>query len=123
MHERINTIEGLSKTADCGGNGHENPSRNITGYGDYHNWVKKSIFWDLPYWEELLLRHNLDFMHIEKNFFDNLMKTLLNVPGKTKDNVKSRMDLPSICRRPDLELTTDGKAPVPIFRLSKEGKQ
>ncbi|XP_039135718.1 uncharacterized protein LOC120273139 [Dioscorea cayenensis subsp. rotundata] len=30
-------------------------------------WKKRSIFFDLPYWEHLLLRHNLDVMHIEKN--------------------------------------------------------
>ncbi|XP_010436745.1 PREDICTED: uncharacterized protein LOC104720554 [Camelina sativa] len=121
LYERIRSIEGVFRTVDCGGKGHDNPARTITGYGDYHNWVKQSIFWDLPYWADLLLRHNLDFMHIEKKFFDNLIKTLLNVPGKTKDNVKSRMDLPSICRRPDLEVTPDGKAPVPKFRLSKDG--
>ena len=30
------------------------------------NWDKKSIFFDLPYWKTLLLRHNFDVMHIEK---------------------------------------------------------
>ncbi|XP_039145579.1 uncharacterized protein LOC120282799 [Dioscorea cayenensis subsp. rotundata] len=29
-------------------------------------WKKKSIFFTLPYWKHLLLRHNLDVMHIEK---------------------------------------------------------
>ena len=29
-------------------------------------WKKKSIFFSLPYWEEHMLRHNLDLMHIEK---------------------------------------------------------
>ena len=38
-------------------------------YGEKHNWIKRSIFWDLPYWKDNLLRHNLDVMHIEKNFF------------------------------------------------------
>jgi hypothetical protein len=28
-------------------------------------WNKRSIFFELPYWETNLLRHNLDFMHIE----------------------------------------------------------
>ncbi|KAL0377219.1 UNVERIFIED_CONTAM: hypothetical protein Scaly_0839500 [Sesamum calycinum] len=40
------------------------------GYGSDHKWTKKSIFWDLPYWSTLLIRHNLDVMHIEKNVFD-----------------------------------------------------
>lgn len=121
LYERINSIRGVFRSVDCGGNGHI--PRNIDGYGDYHNWIKKSIFWDLPYWENQLLRHNLDVMHIEKNFFDNIMHTILNVAGKTKDNLKSRLDLPTVCRRKDLEVTTAGRAPVPIFRLSNEAKR
>jgi len=35
----------------------------IDGYGEWHNWTKRSIFW---YWKDNLLRHNLDVMHIEK---------------------------------------------------------
>ncbi|KAK6793985.1 hypothetical protein RDI58_007438 [Solanum bulbocastanum] len=35
-------------------------------------WNKKSIFFYLPYWKTLLLRHNLDVMHIEKNICDNI---------------------------------------------------
>ena len=34
--------------------------------GKNTGWKKRSIFWDLPYWEDLLVRHNLDVMHIEK---------------------------------------------------------
>ena len=123
LRERINNIEGLKKIVDCGGNGHEKPASIINGYGKDHNWVKKSIFWELPYWENLLLRHNVDFMHVEKNFFDNLINTVLNVPGKTKDNAKSRMDLPDLCRRSQLHMKDDGTMPVPIFRLSKEEKK
>ncbi|XP_013751660.1 uncharacterized protein LOC106454022 [Brassica napus] len=92
LYERINQIDGLKCSVVCGGNGHI--PRDIDGYGDYHNWIKKSIFWEFPYWENQLLRHNLDVMHIEKNYFDNIMNTVLNVPGKTKDNLKSRLDLP-----------------------------
>ena len=52
-----------------------------------HNWKKKkSIFFQLPYWKMLLLRHNLDVMHIEKNVCDSIIGTLLNIEGKTKDN-------------------------------------
>ncbi|XP_012568913.1 uncharacterized protein [Cicer arietinum] len=38
----------------------------LFGYGVIHNWTKRSIFWDLPYWKDNLLTHNLDVMHIEK---------------------------------------------------------
>jgi len=121
LYERINQIDGLKGSIVCGGNGHI--PRDIDGYGDYHNWIKKSIFWELPYWENQLLRHNLDVMHIEKNYFDNIMNTVLNVPGKTKDNLKSRLDLPAICNRKGLEVTEDGKLPFPVFRLSSETKK
>lgn len=66
-------------------------------------WKKRSIFWDLPYWSSLLIRHNLDVMHIEKNVFDNVFNTVVDVLGKSKDSLKARMDLREICRRPDLE--------------------
>jgi len=38
-------------------------------------------------------------MHIEKNVCDNIIGTLLNIPDKTKDEVKSRLDFVemSIC--------------------------
>jgi len=29
-------------------------------------WKKKSIFFELPYWKSLYVRHFLDVMHIEK---------------------------------------------------------
>ncbi|XP_020878682.1 uncharacterized protein LOC110227712 isoform X2 [Arabidopsis lyrata subsp. lyrata] len=112
---------GAQETAKCGGNWHI-PANMPDGYLVDHNWHKKSIFWQLPYWKDLLLRHNLDVMHIEKFFFDNLMYTLLNVQGRSKDNLKTRLDLPDICSRPELHLTRDGKVPVPIFRLSAVAK-
>jgi len=52
-------------------------------------WRKRSIFFDLPYWETNLLRHCLDVMHIEKNVCDNVLYTLLNDPKKSKDNIKA----------------------------------
>lgn len=76
----------------------------IPGYGDKHNWKKRSIFWELPYWSTNLIRHNLDVMHIEKNVFDNVFNTVMDIKGKTKDNIKGRMDLKLYCKRKDLEL-------------------
>ncbi|XP_013624132.1 PREDICTED: uncharacterized protein LOC106330138 [Brassica oleracea var. oleracea] len=110
---------GADRTPDVGGNGHEP----IYGVGENHNWHKKSIFWDLPYWETHLLRHCLDVMHIEKNFFDNLMNTILDVQGKTKDNLKSRLDLVDICARPELHVDEHGKGPIPIYRLDATAKE
>ncbi|XP_020204521.2 uncharacterized protein LOC109789889 [Cajanus cajan] len=65
-------------------------------------WKKKSIFFELPYWAENPLRHNLDVMHIEKNFFDNIIGTLLDIAGKTKDHIKARYDLQEMGIRKNL---------------------
>ncbi|KAL0302400.1 UNVERIFIED_CONTAM: hypothetical protein Scaly_3034500 [Sesamum calycinum] len=59
------------------------------GYCSDHKWTKKSIFWDLPYWSTLLIRHNLDVMHIEKNVFDNIFNMMMDIKGKTKHNMNA----------------------------------
>ncbi|KAL0444722.1 UNVERIFIED_CONTAM: hypothetical protein Slati_2194900 [Sesamum latifolium] len=95
------------------------------GYGTDHKWTKKSIFWDLPYWSMLLIQHNLDVMHIEKNIFDNIFNTVMDIKGKTKDNLNARRDLKSICNCPELEL--DERRPNVMhkaaYTLSKEQKR
>ena len=48
------------------------------------------MFFELPYWSSLKLRHKLD---VEKNICDSVLGTLLNIVGKTKDIDKSRLDL------------------------------
>ena len=37
-------------------------------------WKKKSVFWKLPYWPFLSVRHCLDPMHITKNVCTNTLK-------------------------------------------------
>ncbi|XP_049392822.1 uncharacterized protein LOC125857182 [Solanum stenotomum] len=88
----------------------------------FSGWKKRSIFWDLPYWSTNLIRHNLDVMHIEKNFFENVFNTVLEVDGKTKDNPKSKEDLKEFCRRPELH-AVDGKYPKVIYTLKEESKK
>ena len=73
-------------------------------YGVAHDWTKCNIFWELPYRKDNLFRHNLDVMHIEKNYFDNLFNTVMDMSSKTKDNVKARLDFPKHRRRPELHL-------------------
>ncbi|XP_074325779.1 uncharacterized protein LOC141663841 isoform X3 [Apium graveolens] len=68
------------------------------------NWSKRSVLFDLPYWSKLLLRHNLDVMHIEKNVCDNIIGTLLDIEGKSKDNLKARKDLQDLNIREELWL-------------------
>jgi hypothetical protein len=38
-------------------------------------------------------------MHIEKNFFDNIFNTVMDVQGKTKDNEKARKDVELYCNQ------------------------
>ncbi|KAJ8755630.1 hypothetical protein K2173_022225 [Erythroxylum novogranatense] len=82
------------------------------------------IFWDLPYRKTNLIRHNLDVMHIEKNIFDNLFNTIMNIEGRTKDNAKSRADLQIFCKRNELhkDLGT-GKYPKACYTLDKRKKE
>ncbi|KAF5442714.1 hypothetical protein F2P56_035341 [Juglans regia] len=72
------------------------------------NWTKKSIFFELPYWLDLGLRHNLDVMHIEKNICDNVLGTFLNIDGKTKDSANAHRDLANLGLRKELHLQHDG---------------
>ena len=80
----------------------------------------------MPYWEFNTLHHNLDVMHIEKNVCDNLLGTLLNLEGKSKDNLKARKDLQVMKIRPELYpiLLPNGKYELPSapYTLSSEEK-
>ncbi|XP_060170410.1 uncharacterized protein LOC132601328 [Lycium barbarum] len=78
-----------------------NRQRNV-GENVTQQWRKKSIFFNLSYWEFNLLRHNLDVMHIEKNVFDNVIYSLLNDKHKSKDHVNARKDLQDMGIRRDL---------------------
>ncbi|XP_065848265.1 uncharacterized protein [Euphorbia lathyris] len=92
----------------------------------FQNWRKNSIFFELPYWKTLLIRHNLDVMHIEKNVCDNVLGTLMNIEGKTKDTLKSRYDLVNMGIRHELHPVLMGnKVRVPMARyvLSDKDKE
>ena len=41
------------------------PNDSTTGHAPM--WKKKSIFWELPYWEVLDVRSAIDVMHLTKN--------------------------------------------------------
>ncbi|XP_055830880.1 uncharacterized protein LOC129899907 [Solanum dulcamara] len=80
--------------------------RNVSN--NAYNWKKKSIFFQLPYWKSLKLRHNLDVMHIERNVSDNILSTVMSMVGKTKDTLKSKYDLVDLGIRQELHLIEDG---------------
>jgi hypothetical protein len=91
----------------------------------WHNWRKKSIFFQLPYWETLLIRHNLDVMHIEKNVCEALLGTLLGLAGKSKDSEKARLDLQELGIRNDQHPVLEkGRYTLPagLYTLGKNEK-
>ena len=79
--------------------------------GEKNIWKKRSILFDLPYWHCLDVRHSIDVMHVEKNVCDNLVSTLLHIPGKTKDGMSARLDLVDMGIRDRLhpQLRDDGR--------------
>ncbi|RDX90084.1 hypothetical protein CR513_28091, partial [Mucuna pruriens] len=91
-----------------------------------HNWVKKSIFWELPYWFTNLIQHNLDVMHVKKNVFDNILNMIMDIKGKTKDNANTREDMKMICKCPTLELKIENdkyKKPKATYVLNANKKR
>jgi hypothetical protein len=40
-----------------------------------HNWTHKYRLWDLPYVKALILMHNIDVMHQERNIGESLIST------------------------------------------------
>ncbi|XP_070051394.1 uncharacterized protein [Nicotiana tomentosiformis] len=89
------------------------------------NWNKRSIFFELPYGKSLLLRHNLDVMHIEKNICDNILGMIMNAKGKTKDTIKTRLDWQEMNIRPELHPIKNGEkyeVPTACYTLSPQEK-
>ena len=89
-------------------------------------WKKRSVFFDLPYWRTLDVRHCIDVMHVEKNVCDSIVGTLLNIQGSSKDGVKARLDLQAMGIREELHPRPYGKrtyCPPASHTLSKDEKR
>ena len=76
---------------------------------------RRSVWFKLPYWKDLMLRHNFNVMHIEKNVCDNIVNTLLGLEGKSKDNANSRLDIQALGIMGDLHPVEveEGKLYIP----------
>ena len=64
----------------------------FVGYGEQHMWTHKSGLTRLPYFDDLL-PHYIDVMHTKKNVVEALWATIMDIPDKSKDNIKARVDL------------------------------
>ena len=100
--------------------GKSQPSKwRATGFGRNHNFTHRTIFFDLPYWGTLTLRHCIDVMHTEKNVFDNIFYTVLDDAARTKDNRNARLDLQEMKIRPELWITPEGTKPKAKYTLTR----
>ena len=82
--------------------------KGFVGYGETHQWTHIPSLWRLPYFKDLLLPHNIDVMHTEKNIAEALLGTLLDTE-KSKDNIQARIDQAKLCNRPKLNLVPRAK--------------
>ena len=90
------------------------------------NQRKKSIFYELPYWEKIELKHNLDVMHIEKNICDSVLCTLMGGPHKSKDTDNAMRDLEKLGIRSELHIYEDRNKlmkPVAKYTFSKANRR
>jgi len=72
-----------------------------------------------------MLRHNLDVMHMEKNMFEKIFNTVMDVKGKTNDNIKARLDIALYCNHKNMELVYDESQvakPKTSFMLEKNAQ-
>jgi len=58
------------------GRGSQQVSNDKNGHAPM--WKKKSILWELPYWEVLEVRNAIDVMHLTENLCMNLLEFLLD---------------------------------------------
>ena len=87
-------------------------------------WKKMSIIWELPYWKDIAVHHNIDLMHMKKNICGSLLGTLMNDKWKTKDHAKARADLEELDIRPELHPdSTSVQPPLSAINLTQEEKQ
>jgi hypothetical protein len=85
-------------------------------------WNKKSILWELEYWQMLNVRHSIGNMHIKKNVCEATCGTLLQQKSNGKDHKNTRDDLKELGIREELyaeETETGTNLPVTATTLSK----
>jgi hypothetical protein len=63
----------------------------------------------------LILIHNIDVMHQERNMGEHIIDTCMGFSSKTKDNMKARQDLTELCNHSSLELKVNGGKPIALF--------
>ncbi|KAL0404142.1 UNVERIFIED_CONTAM: hypothetical protein Sradi_2055000 [Sesamum radiatum] len=64
-------------------------------------------------------------MHNEKNMFDNIFNTVMDIKEKSKDNMNARKDLAIICNLPELQVDERRPNVMPkvVYTLTKDQKR
>ncbi|KAL0404053.1 UNVERIFIED_CONTAM: hypothetical protein Sradi_2046100 [Sesamum radiatum] len=64
-------------------------------------------------------------MYIENNVFDDIFITVMDIKGKTKDNLNALKDLKIVCNLPELELDEwrPNAMPKAVYTPMKEQKR
>jgi hypothetical protein len=96
----------------------ESGNGKFEGYGENHNWTRKSCLWKLSYAKALILPHNIDLMQQERNIAKNIISMCLDVTSVSKDNMNTRRDLAALCDHPLLEVKTNAKGNLTRPRAS-----
>jgi hypothetical protein len=118
--KRLSGAEIIARLNDLKLNEHGN---HFEGNGTEHNWTHKCGLCELPYMKALILMHNIDVMHQERNMGESIISTCMNITDKTKDNPKARKDLDLICRRPTMEIGENQKKPRAPFSIKPKRKK
>jgi hypothetical protein len=87
----------------------ESQNGGFEDYGEKHNWTHKSCLWELHYIKALILPHNIDLMHQERNIAESIVSMCFDITGFLKDNVNARKELAALCNRPSLEPKSNAK--------------
>jgi hypothetical protein len=104
----------------------ESENGEFEGYGEKHNWIHKSCLWELPYAKALILPHNIDLMHHERNVAESIISMCLDVTDFMKDNMNAWKDLADLCDHPSLEAKANARGNLtrpraPYCLVSKDG--
>ena len=62
-----------------------------------HKLTKQGIFWELSYQDKLVC-HILDIIHIKKNVCEQIIHTIMDIKGKLKADVNARRDLANLVK-------------------------
>jgi hypothetical protein len=96
----------------------ESENGEFEGYGEKHNWIHKSCLWEIPYAKALILPHNIDLMHHERNVAESIISMCLDVTDFMKDNMNAWKDLADLCDHPSLEARANARGNLTRPRAS-----